>query len=63
MAYMENMDVIRVQEKRVTGGYRIKYVVVPKRIAEAFGLKKGDLLKVYIREMKGKRVLVYEKVE
>ena len=63
MVYMEEVEVVRVQERKVTGGYRIKYVTVPKKIAEAFGIKKGDLLKVYIREMDGKKVLVYEKVE
>ena len=61
--HMELRDVVRVQEKRVTGGYRVKYVVVPKRIAEALGLRKGDLLKVYVEERDGRRVLVYERVE
>ena len=61
--HMEFRDVVRVQEKRVTGGYRVKYIVVPKRIAEALGLRKGDLLKVYVEERDGRRVLVYERVE
>ena len=63
MVYMVEVDVVRVQERKITGGYRIKYVTVPKKMAEVLEIKKGDLLKVYIKESDGKRVLVYEKLE
>jgi len=63
MVYMELMDVVKVQEKRITGGYRVKYIVVPKKIADALELKKGELLKVYVEEREGRKVLVYERVE
>jgi len=37
--------------------------VVPERIAEALGPGKGELLKVCVRELEGKKVLVYGRVE
>ena len=59
---MPRVEVVRVQRKSV-GTHDVLYVAVPKRLARELDIEGGELLKVYVRELEGRKVLVYERVE
>ena len=57
-----NLEAVKLQSRKVRG-IDTYLVTVPKRFIEELGWSKGTLLKVYIEERDGRKVLIYEKVE
>ncbi len=53
-------EVVKIQSRKARG-YEVYSVTVPKRFVEELGLRKGDILFVEVREIGGKKVLVYYK--
>ncbi len=53
-------EAVKVQSRKARG-YDVYLVTIPKRFVEELGLRKGDILFVEIREINGRKTLVYYK--
>ena len=52
------VEAIKVRESK-TSGYSIYSVTIPKKFVEELGLKKGDILFIEVKEIEGKKALIY----
>ena len=54
------VEAVKVRESK-TRGYSVFSITIPKKFVEKLGLKKGDVLFVEVKEINGKKALVYYK--